>query len=371
MSIHPSKLRDADARVAQGSVHLMFDQNQLEGLGLPSTQLMHNRYLLSVVNGAEVAVGAFAIPPKNPSQSAFWPGFIEKVKHFVKSEEPIPIARLKIEPRINIADAERTIHAPISVTHPYVVMEDGTQYGIAVFIPTQWIGQWSEIKERDASGGSLQFMKTSKEKYRERENVVLLVRLNGETPIAEFRTEIETSQPIREEMPIPVSEKKVDGKDYSVTYIHKQAVVTEKSIREMQVGDEEKNKAALSDLVFHVVADRGSEENADVNNDGLVEVIVGRCIDDEVVERSHSIFPVIDMGDISSTISMGGMKSITRSPLPDSTLQGKTSLENTSVEKVTIRSIRGFTPIARFQFGLVGSGGPVTAIMTEAPEVAT
>ena len=51
----------------------------------------------------------------------------------------------------------------------------------------------------------------------------------------------------------------------------------------------------------------------------------------------------------------------------DSTVKGETAFTNREVCKVNVRTVRELRPIARFRFALVGSGGPILAVMSEAP----
>jgi len=126
----------------------------------------------------------------------------------------------------------------------------------------------------------------------------------------------------------------------------------------------------------NVVAERGSEENATLDNKGLVEVIVVRCVDDEVIEKiiNPRSYPIADLPQISSHDDLNnkgftfGAPTLRSARSPDSTIKGETRFTNTRREKVSIQSVRDVKPVARFRFALVGSGGPVTAVMSEAPD---
>lgn len=368
-----------------GNVEWVVAPNILEELDLPSQILENNRYLAATIEGMEVAVGVFALPPAEPSATGFWPRFLQKIQSRLRPDEQIPVARLRLEPQVAYDQFVRTEHTPLSGRFPYVVMEDGTRYGIGLWTPREWIGQWTELKERPAERGgkSTYMLDDITEVYRQRQTIALLVRLNGDTPLAEIVMELKGPQPVRRESIIGINEtaKEVQTQTQTFTGITKRVVTTIRGLYEVPFGDTDTRKSKVSDLVFHVVADRGTEENAVVDDRGLVDIIVCQVTNDEVVgeKTKPRIFfktePSPATGwpysqDSASTLM--GFDSAKRAiSIPDATEKGVTEFGNTRVQKVRINTVRGVKPIARFQFALVGPGGPITAIMEEAPPPST
>lgn len=287
---------------------------------------------------------------------------------------------MRIEEPIPYDEALPGLHTPISAMHPYVVMENGTRYGVSVWIPRSMIGEWSAEKERPQGGNDLfRLYATGKvEVYRQRQNVALLVRLNGDTPIAEQRIQMAVADPVRREMLIGVSDTPVEGQDYTSSVVTKRQVLLRDSSPVSTGGNGEKQPAETYDLVFNTVAQRGTKENAVFDQRGLVDVIVATCIDDEVTEiRTKPIsYPRVDSdfgGDYLGPRSFGGFGTrsldlgATKGGLRDSTVKGETSFTNRGVQKVNICTVRELYPIARFRLALVGSGGPIVAEMSEVP----
>ena len=234
-------------------------------------------------------------------------------------------------------------------------------------------GEWSEPKERPEGGNF--YIGCNREVFRQRNNVALLVRLNGDTPLAEQRKEsfLKGFPPTRNELLIGVKEETGSDRPYITTIVEKRGIVHETS--QGKSGPSNDKNTEVSDLEFHVVAERGTEENATLDNRGLVEVVVVRCVDDEVIEKIKEppLHTKLDLPQTSShDLDMKGFSfgaPSLRSPgIPDSTLKGETRFTNTRREKVSIQSVRDVKPVARFRFALVGSGGPVTAVMSEAPD---
>lgn len=327
-----------------------------------------------------MAVGILALPPQEPPAVGFWTKIAEKVRKKVSPKEELPATRLRIEPQIDFDDARRGLHTPISALHPYVVMEDGTRYAISAFIPNEWVGEWSEPKERPEGGEFyISYIGGNREVFRQRDNFALLVRLNGDTPLAERRREssIKDLPPIRNEMLMGINEDTEVKRPYITAMLGKRQVIHEAGLGQSKSDKDEGKNTEVSDLEFHVVAERGTEENAKLDNKGLIEVIVVCCVDDEVIEtiKEPPLHTKLDLPQTSShgDVAMkgfsfgapvlGGPRSI-----PDSTIKGETEFTNTRREKVSIHSVRNVKPVARFKFALVGSGGPITASMTEAPD---
>jgi hypothetical protein len=358
----------------KGDVRWVIKDGQLNEADLPQPSLENNRYLSTIVDGQEVAVGILALPPQEPAATGFWTKFAEKVRQKVSPKEQLPATRLRIEPSIDFDDARRGLHTPISALNPYVVMDDGTRYAIPVFVPKEWIGEWSEPKERPEGGNF--YIGGNREVFRQRNNVALLVRLNGDTPLAEQRKEsfLKGFPPTRNELLIGVREETGSDRPYITTIVEKRGIVHETS--QGKSGPSNDKNTEVSDLEFHVVAERGTEENATLDNRGLVEVVVVRCVDDEVIEKIKEppLNTKLDLPQTGSHDDLGmkvltlGAPSLRSAGIPDSTLKGETRFTNTRREKVSIKSVRDVEPVARFRFALVGSGGPVTTVMSEAPD---
>lgn len=360
----------------KGVVTWAIASDQLSQHNFQTPQLPENRYLSVSFGNEEIGVGVFALPPSRKPRRGFWSIIAQRLGQ----GEKLPATRLRIEPPIPYDKALPGLHTPISVMHPYVVMENGTRYGIGVWVPRSMIGEWSAERERPQGGNDLlKLYATGKvEVYRQRQNVALLVRLNGDTPIAEQRVQMAVADPVRREMLIGVSDTPVEGKDYTSSLVTKRQVLLRDNSSVSTEGNGEKQPAETYDLVFNTVAQRGTKENATFDQKGLVDVIVATCTDDEVTEiRTQPIsYPKVDLdsgGGYSDLRSFGSFVTrslnlgVTKGGFRDSTVKGETSFTNREVQKVNIRTVRELRPIARFRLALVGSGGPIVAEMSEAP----
>jgi len=147
---------------------------ELDAFDLPVTTIWKDRALLTQVNNGDVAVGVFALPPRESSLSRFWSAVTKR-----RGEAP-EIVRLQIEPPVPMTDFQKGEHTRLSAMHPHVVMEDDTRYGIGLWLPKGLFGEWSEPKER-ASGELF----GGKEVYQQRRVPAVLVRVDGQTPLAE------------------------------------------------------------------------------------------------------------------------------------------------------------------------------------------
>lgn len=359
----------------KGAVTWVLASDQLSQYNFKTPQLKDNRYLSVSFGDEEIGVGVFALPPSRKPRKGFWNAIAQRLGR----GEKLPATRLRIEQQIPYDEALPGLHTPISALHPYVVMENGTRYGVGVWVPKSMIGEWSTERERPQGGNDLfKLYATGKvEVYRQRQNVALLVRLNGDTPIAEQRIQMAVADPVRREMLVGVSDTPVEGKGYTSSLVTKRQVLLRDNSSVSTEGNGEKQPAETYDLVFNTVAQRGTKENATFDQKGLVDVIVATCTDDEVTEIrtppiSHSILDSDFGGGFLGLRSFGGFGTrsldlgVTKEGFRDSTVKGETSFTNREVQEVNIRTVRELRPIARFRLALVGSGGPILAEMSEA-----
>ena len=179
----------------KGAVTWVLPSDQLSQYSFQTPQLQENRYLSVSFGDEEIGIGIFALPPSRKPRKGFW----DMIAQRLGRGEKLPATRLRIEPSIPYDEALPGLHTPISAMHPYVVMENGTRYGVGVWVPNSMIGEWSAERERPQGGeGLLQLYATGKvEVYRQRQNVALLVRLNGDTPIAEQKIQMAVADSIR------------------------------------------------------------------------------------------------------------------------------------------------------------------------------
>lgn len=262
-------------------------------------------------------------------------------------------------------------------------MEDGTQYAIVVKVPKEWMGKWSELKERREGAMDSKFEMIidkddggTTERYREKNSVSLLVRINGDTPLAEEQEESGNKKdgPFRRELFLGVPEPEKDTDPSVIKVVDKRQVLHVGKSSTSDSGGKQNEKASAFSLEFHVLAERETEENAVLGKKGLVEVIVVRCVDDEVVERITRPRPRKIQDDNSPFGNISGFQSKTvlsyrgERSMPDSTLAGETRFTHERREEVSISSLRNMKPIAHFKFALVGFGGLVTQPMTEVSE---
>lgn len=370
-----TKVTEAEPK---GAVTWVLTGDQLSQQPFQTPQLKGDRYLSVSFGEEELGVGVFALPPSRKPRRGFWNAIAQRLGQ----GEKLQATRLRMESPIPYEEVLPGLHTPISAMYPHVVMEDGTRYGVGVWVPRSMVGEWSGEQERPHGGGDLLKLFASGgqvEVYRQRQNVALLVRLNGDTPIAEQRIQMIVGEPVRREMLIGASEKPVEGRDYTSTVVSKRQVLLRNSIPSSAEDNTGEQKAETYDLVFSTVAKRGTNENATFDQKGLVDVIVAACVDDEVTEiRTRPVsYPVVDsdfgggylgLRSLGTTRGGGEMKSF--GGFRDSTIKGETAFTNRETRKVNIRTVRELRPIARFRFALVGSGGPILATMSEAPVTA-
>jgi hypothetical protein len=361
-------------QLSNNDVRWAISEDELREQNIPIPKIVDSRHLSLSIEGKEVAVGILALPPKEPSTSAFWTKILQKT-HLSSGKNKLSPTQLRIEPQIDFDDAKKGLHTPLSVLHPYVIMEDGTRYGIGIRVPKEWTGKWSEPKERPGNGMFFYHNRTT-EVYRQKNGVALLIRLDGITPLAESRTDsgIKGLELSRTEMFIGFSESEDESSPNAVTLVSHRQVLHPKNYPEPDLGEKQKEKADVCDLEFHVVAQRGTEKNATFDDKGLVEVIVARCVMDEVIEKITKP-QVISNDPLDSPFVLRSSfyldmtpESDEKSSTPDSTLKGETKFTNERREKVQIESAKDIKPVARFKLALVGPGGPITKSMTEVPE---
>ncbi len=338
-----------------GGVRWAVSPESLEGL--PSQSIWNNRAVVADVNGLTVAAGIYALPPRETGLSKFWSAITR-----AKGQTP-EVARMRIEPSVPMTDYRRGDHTRLSAMHPYTVLEDNTRYGVGLWIPRGLFGEWSEEQERPESEGKLSFL-GGREIYKERQVPALLVRLDGTTPLAGTKLSSGTTQEALLGIPEPTDE---GTGDISVVVTNRQITGRHRN----------PDKAEVDDLTFNVIGERGTDGNSAIVNSGLVQVVFALVTEDHVIER----IPTPKMTNILPGLPdnlprsfmygenlRGAPKGIAGDTTlsTDSTLLGETNFTNTRSQKVSIRSIRDVTPVAELSLVLVGSGGSITAEMTEA-----
>ncbi len=336
--------------------------NELVTRDFSRPTIFNDRTLVAAVEGGEIGVGVFALPPVDTSSSKFWEGLMRSLgRRGEEAPKPQP-TRLRIEAKIPSDEAIRGEHAPISILHPHVVMEDGTRYGIGVMIPKGMIGQWSEPRERMAEGS---YLRGEREIYKQKKSVAVLIRVDGEHPLAEQEVSLHGRKTARHEMLLGIPDPQPDSPDDIFVSISSRTVNRrDLSGKIPNVGDTTGIKAEVSDLVFHTVAQAGTDENTILDKKGLVQVVVAGIIEDEVIELIHE--PVVVPYSPREDMWGGQLKSM-GVPARGSTVRGETEFSNTRKEQVSVSTVKDVKPLAVFNLALVGHGGPVTAEMTEAP----
>lgn len=323
--------------------------------GLPTQSLWHNRAVVADVGDQQsIGVGIYAIPPRETGLSKFWSAITRS-----RSETPQAV-RLRIEPPVPMTDYRKGDHTRLSAMHPYAVLEDDTRYGVGVWIPRSLFGEWSEPQERDAGGYF-----GDKEVYQQRRMPAILVRLDGETPLGERVLPGGTRQEVLLGVPEPTDDSTGD------VFV----LVTNRQVSGVR-GRED--RADVSDLSFNVIAERGTDANAVIDDKGLVQVVVTQVTEDHVTERIPGNKMMGLLGDPYQE-QMRGALSFGDSPMRGATkgldstltgvgatLRGETRFTGTRREKVSITNITGVEPVAELKLALVGNGGSITAEMTEA-----
>src|SRR3990170_6279957 len=122
----------------KGPVTWAIASDQLSQYNFQGPQLKENRYLSVPFGDEEIGVGVFALPPSRKPRRGFWGAIAQRLGQGKK----LLATRLRIEPSIPYDEALPGLHTPISALHPYVVMENGTRYGVGVWVPKSMIGEW-------------------------------------------------------------------------------------------------------------------------------------------------------------------------------------------------------------------------------------
>ena len=244
-----------------GKVDWVISPEALSGLSLPTPRLWERRALIADVQDQEVGVGVYALPPKEGFASKFWSALR------LRRGQAASAARLQIEPPVRMTDFRKGDHTRLSAIHPYFVMEDETQYGVGVWVPRGLYGDWSEPEERKDSS-----LFGDREVFQRRNVPALLIRVDGEIPLAESVSP--TGR--RSEVLIGVSEPQEGQQGDVLTVVTKRQVIG---------AGGKAGKADVSDLTFNVIAERGSDANAVIDDKGLVQVVLVHATEERVIEK--------------------------------------------------------------------------------------
>ncbi len=332
-------------------VTLQISPEVLTACNLPAPVLYRERTLITEVDGHQVAIGLYALPPRGSKLSEFWKRFKKRLGK--EEDAELPPARMRLHEPVPASQFKRGQHTNLSREFPYAVLGNGTRYGILVVIPSALIGEWSETQERASEG---EYIFGQREVFRQRQGISILIRVNGDTPL----TQVVVPGEGRQEMWSGVPDPQGDRED--VVFLVSERDVIELGSKRSREGEHSGN---TDDLVFREIAEVGTAENAEFGNQGLVQVVVARTLQDqvlEIIEPSKGTF-LITNKDISppESLDMGLLpKRSLDTNLPDATVRGETMFENRRRTKIkTGKTVLAAEPIADFNFALVGDGGPI------------
>lgn len=109
---------------------------------LKANQVVNGR-LLEPTEEGPVEMQIVALPPENKvgTLGRFW--------NRIKGQQPeqLPPTPLNILPKTYFDEFQQGYHVQLMATNPYVVLEDGTHYGIVITVPSGLQGQWENFEE--------------------------------------------------------------------------------------------------------------------------------------------------------------------------------------------------------------------------------
>lgn len=329
-------------QIGQDELPAHFKKNRVEG-GIVVEDTEQGRVEISVV----------ALPPedKRSTLGKFW----NRVKAALGSQQP-ETAKLPPTPvatRPIYSDEYRPgEHVQLMAHMPYVVLEDGTRYGIAVSVPAGLLGQWENFEEPVTDGNLIGFSNQIKIGQR-RKGLAVVIRTDDGQPLMRKDLSTTTLQLFQEML----SEgfQLVESDPSRAQCLVDQRTTVKKG-PSLEVGEKRKDQSTQEALLFSAL---GANEGVGTVDDkkGRIEVVVYQVIEEqvsEIIDRPlPSVFAIRDsVRDLFGSDRGGGTKS--GGILSGGYSAGKTDFGKETRRKVDIQGVKVERPLAAFQLVLVG-----------------
>ena len=260
--------------------------NELPKL-LKKTRVQDGRLLAETeLGGMEVQL--IAIPPRknqNMLSLAFWQ---DQIARFGRANpEQLPATPLAIQPKQAFDGFDPSTHVQLMAHHPYVVLKDKTQYGIAITVPGGLQGQWENFKE----GVPGDFLGTKTQIGRRRTSLAVVVRTDGGQPLMIQEQPSNVYSSIHQEM-LAGGFQPIEGDSSQ----RERMVISKRSIAqktsELGLSEHSRSRAQEQDLVFSLT-EQGRSAGTVEDSKGLVEVVVYSIVEEEISEVIEKHSPII------------------------------------------------------------------------------
>ena len=319
---------------------------------LKKTRVQDGRLLAETeLGGMEVQL--IAIPPRknqNMLSLAFWQ---DQIARFGRANpEQLPATPLAIQPKQAFDGFDPSTHVQLMAHHPYVVLEDQTQYGIAITVPGGLQGQWETFEE----GVPGDFLGTKTQIGRRRTSLAVVVRTDGGQPLIIQKQPSNVHGVIHQEMlasgfqPI-----KGDPSQRERIIIDKRSVT--KKTSKLELGQQGKSPAHKQDLVFSLTG-QGRSAGTVEDSKGLVEIVVYRVVEEEVLQEIDQYSEIADCTNSTINSLLGDPLDLGkgfRKGIGDAYQSGETVFGKPKRTTAKIKSVRVEKPVAVLKVLLVAA----------------
>jgi len=239
-------------------------------------------------------------------------------------------------------------HVQLMGHMPYVVLEDGTRYGIVVDVPVGLQGEWENFKAPANDGG---FGFGNKiEIGQKRRGLAVVVRTDNGQPLVRQDLGTTTLRSFQEMLSGGFKQSGADPSREQLMIKHRTTVQRTPSLG---VGEEKESQSTQEALLFSAL---GSNEGVGTVDDkkGRIEVIVYEVVEKQVSEIVETPLPgLLDTRSRFDDTLGGGMKSF-GGGVRGGFSAGETSFGKETRRKVNVQGVVVEKPLAAFQVVLVG-----------------
>lgn len=298
-----------------------------------------------------VKMSIVALPPEDEKSALgkFW----NKIKWLVKrtKEEKLPPVPVATEPKLSSDEFKPGHHVQLMGHMPYVVMENGTQYGISVEIPAGITGEWEQFDEPANELGGLIKSVTKREIGQRRKSLAVVFRTNDREPL--IRRDLWTTKFSSFQEILTGGFSPVEGAEGREQFTLRERVTVEKPrIQPLAVGEEQKAVSTKEKLIFTSLGENIGVGTVD-DKSWKIEVVVFEVIERQVSEIIETPLPILETSfRVGDTLRMGGgLRSFWGG---GGFSAWTTSFGKPKSEKVNISGVIVQKPLAAFQVVLVG-----------------
>ena len=298
-----------------------------------------------------VEVRIVALPPKDGRSALgkFWGRVKARLGGPQQAGEteltPTPVAA---RPQLYADKFTTGQHVQLMGHMPYVVLEDGTRYGIVVDVPAGLQGEWERF-EAPASDGVFTFSNRIEIGQRKR-GLAVVVRTDDGQPLIRQDLGTTTLRSFQEMLSGGFKQSGADPSREQLMIKHRTTVQRTPSLG---VGEEKESQSTQEALLFSAL---GSNEGVGTVDDkkGRIEVIVYEVVEKQVSEIVETPLPgLLDTRSRFDDTLGGGMKSF-GGGVRGGFSAGETSFGKETRRKVNVQGVVVEKPLAAFQVVLVG-----------------